>query len=78
MVHQWCIVLCNGYFKGTELYVVEKWVKVTTEGPETAYLPIKNLLIKNANNKEVPLEGEEDMRITPRATLHKNINELQA
>ena len=38
--HQWCIVLCHGYFKGTELYAVERWVKVTTEVPDTTYSPL--------------------------------------
>ena len=27
-VHQWCILLCHGGFKGTEMYAVELWVKV--------------------------------------------------
>ena len=47
-------------------------------GPDTAYFPIDNPLIKNAKNTEVPLEGEEDMRIAPRATLLENINELRS
>ena len=47
-------------------------------GPDTAYFPINNPLIKNAKNTEVPLEGEEDMCIAPRATLRENINELRS
>ena len=40
--HLWYIVLCYGYFKGTEMYADERWVKVITEGSDTAYSPMKN------------------------------------
>ena len=53
-------------------------MKVISEVPETAYFPIEKPLIKNAKNKKVPMEGEEEIRITPKATPCKNINELQA
>ena len=75
-VHQWCNVPCHVNFKGTELYAVKLWVKVITEGPDTTYLPIDNPLIKNSNKTEVPLEGEEEMRIKLKATPHENTNEL--
>ena len=64
-VHQWCIFLCHGDFKGTELYAIERWMTLTTEGPDTAYFPINNPLIKISKNTEVPLEGKEEMHITP-------------
>ena len=50
-VYQWCTVLCHGNFKGTELYSVERLVKVITEIPNTAYLPINNPLIENPKKK---------------------------
>ena len=46
MFDHWCIVLCNGYFEGTEIYAVKLWVKAITEGQETAYFPINNPSIK--------------------------------
>ena len=58
-VHKWCIFLCHGNFKGTELYAAELWVKVITLGPDTTYFLIDKTLIKNSNKTEVPLEGEE-------------------
>ena len=53
--HQWYIVLFHGYFKGTEMYDVERWLKVITEAPDTAYFPIEKPLIKIVNKIEVPL-----------------------
>ena len=61
-----------------ELYDAKRLVKIITEGPDTSYFTIDNLYIENSKNTEVPPEGEEVMHITPEATLHKNINELQA
>ena len=60
------------------LYSIEQWVKVITEGPDTAYFPTNNPLIKNDKNTEIPMEGEEEMCITSKSTLQKNINELRA
>ena len=42
-----------------ELYDVELWVKIFTEGLDTTYFPIDNPLIENSKKTEVPLEGEE-------------------
>ena len=53
-------------------------MKVISEVPDTSFFPIDNPLIQNAMNTEVPLEGEEDMHITPQETLCENINELRA
>ena len=52
-------------------------MKIITELPDTAYLPIVNPLIENAKNIEVKLKGEEDMRITPETTIIK-INKLRS
>ena len=51
-------------------------MEVITEGQDTAYFPIDNPLAENANNIEVPLEGEEEICITLKSTPCKNINEL--
>ena len=55
MFHQWYIVLFHGYFKGTEMYDVERWLKVITEESDTAYFPIEKPLIKIVNKTEVTL-----------------------
>ena len=78
MIHQWCIVLCHGNFKRTELYAMERWAKVITEVPDTAYFPIYNPLIKNSDNTEVTPEWEEQMRITLKSTIFVNTNELRS
>ena len=53
-------------------------MRFITEVPDTIYFPIDNPLIKNEKNAEITLEGEDKMRITPGATLRKNINEVRA
>ena len=54
------------------------WVKFMTEYPDTAYFPIKNSPINIAKNANFPLEIKEKTPLTTKATLYKNINELQA
>ena len=55
MFHQWYIVLFHGYFKGTKMYDVERWLKVITEESDTVYFPIEKPLIKIVNKTEVTL-----------------------
>ena len=48
------------------------------EGPGNAKSPIDNPSIEKSKKRKVPLEGEEEIRITLKANLCKNINGLQA
>ena len=77
-VHQCCIFILRVVFKVTELYAVERWVKVITEGPDTAYFPINNPLIEIEKNIEFRMEGEEYIIIAKNKNLDQNINEIRS
>ena len=58
IIDQCCIVFFHVNYEGMELYTVEQWVKVITEGPDNTYFPVNNPSVENGKNKIVAPERE--------------------